>query len=252
MKNSFLRTFGPSLTIGLNDEDVGAGSGGGDGSGGAPGGEPPPVVEKPAEGAAGGAAGDAAAKAAEGAKAAEAVKAAAAELGKSYEKWDPKLPEGMPFDKARFGDYRKLFSENGIKPEVGQKLVDAFANGELGRLKQIAEGMSKERAGWQTSLKTDKELAGEDGKGLDKTMATARRAMQKFATPEFRKLLASSGLEGHPEMVRLLSRAGGLMKEDGTAGETRSSGKGPEKTTEQKMKARYNNPTSQEMFNREG
>lgn len=256
MKNSFLRALVPLLSIGLND-DPPAESGGSEGApgdagaeGGSQGGDQPKAEpEKPPEG------GDK--KPAEGDKkpaddaaakktATDAATKASAELAKSYEGWKPKLPEGMPFDEKGFAQYSKTFAELGLKPEQSQKLVDLFAGAEMGRIKSVAEGLQKEVAGYEKALKSDPELAGKDGKQLEQTMRDGKRAMMKFASPKLREVLANSGLDKHPEMIRAFARAGKGIAEDNTK-DSRAGGKGPELTKAQKLAARY--PNSPELHN---
>lgn len=251
--NIALRHLLPLLTISLNEggTEGGGGGGGGEGEGGG-------------EGAAGeGSSGDGKGAGSNApppptdddkaftTKLEAKLKGERETNAKAFEAWKPKLPENMPFDEKGFGDYRKLFIEAGLKPEQAQKFVDAFAGAELGRLKTVAEGLKAEEATWSKTLLSDKELAGE---GSDaerkahlegKTMPAAARAMNKLATKEFREVLRKSGLERHPEMIRLMARAGAGITEDTTSG-SRSSGKGPEPTAKQKLQARY--PNSKEMF----
>jgi hypothetical protein len=253
--NFATRALLPLLSISLNDGETG-GSGGGAGEGGAGDGGSSGDGKGAASNDAGGkaeaegadkagAAGDDAAKKA----ASDAASKATAELSKSYESWKPTLPKDMPFDEKGFGDFRKAFIEAGLKPEGAQKLVDAFATAELGRLKQVAEGLKAERTGWDTKVRGDKELAGEDGKQLEQTAAAGRKAMQKFATPEFRKLLADTGLEAHPEMLRLMSRIGKGLAEDKTDTARSSGGGKKDPSPKDKLKARYDHPSSAELFN---
>jgi hypothetical protein len=246
-----LRALLPLLSISLNEDAGGApppaGGGGevpdgdgssGEGSGANSSGQP----DKDAAGAGGSGSDDAAKKAAADALAA---------LTKSYDTWKPTLPKDMPFDEKGFGDFRKLFIEAGVKPEVAQKFVDAFAGAELGRLRQVAAGLKAEEAEWVKAIESDKELAGEGTPEQRRafiegtTMANAAKAMQKLATPGFRELLKKSRLERHPEMIRTMARIGAGMAEDTTAG-SKTAGKGPDATPEQRLKSRY--PNSKEMF----
>lgn len=240
----------PLLTIDLTEGGEAGGSGGGDGGAGGAGGEGADgKAASSGDGKGDSSSGDAAAAAAaaakggaagDDAKAAEAAKAATAELTKSYEKWEPKLPKGIPFDAKGFGDFRQAFIEAGLKPEQSQKLVDVFAKAELGRLQKVAAELQKESAGWADSLKSDMELAGKNGEKLDATTKAATRAMQKLATPAFRALLKSSGLQSHPEMIRIMARAGAGMAEDST-GSSKAAGKGAEKSPAEKAKSRWPN-----------
>mgnify|MGYP000700477353 CR=1 FL=1 len=44
--------------------------------------------------------------------------------------------------------------------------------------------------------------------------AVAKKALDTFGTPEFRTLLNESGLGNHPEMIRMMFRAGKAISED--------------------------------------
>lgn len=252
--NFATRALLPLLSISVNDADPADGSGGGDGGtaddgkGGADGGEQADG-KKAADASAGdgkGADAEAAKKAAADTAAKDAATKATAELTKSYESWKPTLPKDMPFDEKGFGDFRKTFIGLGLKPEQSQKLVDAFANAELGRLKAVAEGLQAEQVKLDKAVRADKELAGEDGKLLEQTAALARKAMNKFATPELRALLNDSRLATHPEMLRLMSRVGKGLAEDKTDGAREGGGK-REPTAKDRNRARYDHPTSAEL-----
>lgn len=246
----------PLLSIDLNDAGEGGGSGGGGGEAGGDGGEGGAAKGAPGDGKAGqggegaGTADDKQAKGkepgADTAAAEKAAKEARATLGKSYEKWEPKLPKGMPFDAQAFGDFREAFVEAGLKPEQAQKLVDVFAKGELGRMQAVAAELKREEEGWSTALKNDKELAGENGDKLEASKAAATRAMNKLATPAFRKLLEQSRLARHPEMIRIMARAGAGMAEDSTSS-SKGGSKSADKSPAQKAKSRW--PNSPELHN---
>lgn len=251
--NFALRKLFPLLSISLTDTDVDTTSSGGDGGTADTGTEADTGAQADGKAAADATDADAKAETKTDTKAPDTkakpdpkVEAAAA-LSKSYEGWKPKLPEGLPFNEKEFGDFSKTFIEQGIKPEQAQVLVDTFAKAELARLHSVAESIKAEQKAWDLKVRNDKELAGEDGKGLDVTARAGRAAMQKFATPELRSLLDSSGLSGHPEMLRLMSRVGKTLKEDSTATST-TAGSGKQLTERQKLAARYNHPSSKSLF----
>lgn len=260
--NFATRALLPLLSINLNEGADESGSGGGEG-GGADGGssgdgkgadsskadegekKPPPADDPAAKAAA------AEADKAFNTKLEAKLKTERESNAKAYESWKPTLPKDMPFDEKGFGDFRKAFIEAGIKPESAQKLVDAFAGAELGRLKQIAEGLKAERVEWDKTVRADKELAGEGtqaerDKALEATAAAGRKAMLKHATPGFRKLLKDTGLESHPEMLRFAARVGKGLAEDKTDGAREGGGK-RDASPKERLKARYDHPTSKEL-----
>ena len=64
---------------------------------------------------------------------------------------------------------------------------------------------------WAETSKADKEFGGEK---LGENLAIAKTALDKFATPEFTKLLNDTGLGNHPEVLRVFYRAGKAISAD--------------------------------------
>ena len=73
------------------------------------------------------------------------------------------------------------------------------------------EQIAKARNEWADTSRADKEFGGEK---LAENLATAKKAMDAFATPELRTLLDESGLGNHPEVIRMFYRTGKAMSED--------------------------------------
>lgn len=74
-----------------------------------------------------------------------------------------------------------------------------------------AEQIQAVRTEWADTSRADKEFGGDK---LGESLATAKKAMDAFATPELRTLLDESGLGNHPEVIRLFYRTGKAMSED--------------------------------------
>lgn len=144
--------------------------------------------------------------------------------------WEPKLPEGVELDGEQLKGYRALAKEIGLKPEHAQKLLDFH----LGNLSAQTKAQEEERAGWRKALEADKEIGGAN---LEKNQALAAKAMQKFATPEFKEFLEKSGMGDHPEMARMFIKLGQALGEDSVAGAA-TSGAGPN-TEEATLRAMY-------------
>lgn len=70
-------------------------------------------------------------------------------------------------------------------------------------------------ADWETQTKTDKEIGGDK---FEASMASANKAIDQFASPDFRKFLDDTGLGNHPEMARMLSKIGQAISEDSFVG----------------------------------
>ena len=67
------------------------------------------------------------------------------------------------------------------------------------------------RAGWFEASKSDKEFGGDK---LEANLGIAKKALDTFGTPELNKLLVSTGLGNHPELIRLMFKAGKALSED--------------------------------------
>lgn len=153
---------------------------------------------KPAEGDA--AAQEAAAKA--------AAEAAAAATPVEY---DIKLPEGMA--KGELVEDLKAFAkEKGLTNEDAQKLADLGVKQAQGFVAQLAEAQKTQTAEWAAATTADKDIGGDK---LPENLAVAKKALDNFGTPEFKKLLNDSGLGNHPEIVRFMVKAGKAISEDG-------------------------------------
>ncbi len=64
---------------------------------------------------------------------------------------------------------------------------------------------------WVAKAKADPELGGDK---FDANLAVAKKAMDRFATPEFKAYLNETGLGNHPEMLRMLFKTGQAISED--------------------------------------
>lgn len=122
--------------------------------------------------------------------------------------YDWKLPDGVEFDQGgleAFGEFAK-----------GAGLNNEQANALLGRLAPaIAERQQAAHVemvkGWVDAAQADTEIGGPN---LAQNVAVAKKAMDKFGTPELSKLLDETGLGNHPEIVRAFYRAGKAISED--------------------------------------
>ncbi len=64
---------------------------------------------------------------------------------------------------------------------------------------------------WADDAKADKEIGGDKWTG---TVSDAQRAINKLGTPALKEYLNASGGGNHPELIRILAKAGALLKED--------------------------------------
>lgn len=119
-----------------------------------------------------------------------------------------KAPEGKQFDAEVLGTYTEAAKALGLKVDAAQTLLDKVAPVlEARQAQQIAEV----RTQWESATKADKEIGGDK---LATSLATAKKALDAFGSPELRQLLESTGLGNHPEIVRAFAKAGSAISED--------------------------------------
>jgi hypothetical protein len=126
--------------------------------------------------------------------------------------------EGAP-EKYEFKDADKMdskvleaFSESAkeanLTQEAAQKLLDKVAPALQARTQEQVKQVHQQ---WTEASTNDKEFGGEK---LKENLGVARKALDQLGTPELRTFLDASGLGSHPEVIRLLWKAGKAISED--------------------------------------
>lgn len=123
------------------------------------------------------------------------------------------LPQGGNPDLAQYEAQTKaLAKELGLSKEAAQKIVQRdLAMKEEGE-RRILEVVEQQRHAWAEQTKADTEVGGSN---LERSIGDARAVLDKFATPAFKKEITESGYGNNVELIRLLSRIGKVMREDG-------------------------------------
>ena len=123
------------------------------------------------------------------------------------------LPQGGSPDLAQYEAQTKaLAKELGLSKEAAQKIVQRdLAMKEEGE-RRITEVVEQQRQAWAEQTKADTEVGGSN---LERSIGDARTVLDKFATPAFKKEITESGYGNNVELIRLLSRIGKVMREDG-------------------------------------
>lgn len=170
------------------------------------------------------------AKAAADAKVAADAKAA---LG-APDKYEFKAPEGAAaYDSGLIAAFEAGAKEANLPQDAAQKLLDTMSP----KIQEIqAAQVTAIRTGWAEASKSDKEFGGEN---LGANLAVAKKALDTFGTPELNKLLVSTGLGSHPEMIRLMFKAGKALSED-----TFVAGTGPGRSTVSAASILYDKPST--------
>jgi hypothetical protein len=128
-------------------------------------------------------------------------------------------PEGHEFDPHTLAAFSDVAKELNLPQESAQKVLDKM--GPAMAEKQAAQ-MEQATAEWASSSSSDKEFG---GAALEQNMDVAKKALDAFGTPELRTLLNETGLGNHPEIIRVLYRAGKAISEDTFVG--RAGGNAP-------------------------
>ena len=136
------------------------------------------------------------------------------------EKYEFKAPEGREFSPEVIGAFSEVAKELNLSEADAQKVIDKIAPAFAARQTEVLEAA---RVQWETDAKADKEFGGDK---LTENMAVAKKALDKFGTPELRELLNTSGLGNHPEIIRAFYRAGKAISEDKFVGGNPSPGDG--------------------------
>lgn len=119
--------------------------------------------------------------------------------------------EGKALDTELADDIKATAKELGLTQSQAQKLADlALKRTESAQSKQ-AEMLAQARDEWAGQAKADKEFGGD---AIEANLATARKALDTFGTPELKALLNESGLGNHPEVIRFFYRSGKAISED--------------------------------------
>ena len=124
------------------------------------------------------------------------------------EKYEFSAPEGVTLDPAVVGSLSEVAKDLNLSQESAQKLVDKMAPAIAAQQAESARALTEQ---WREQATADKEYGGAK---LAENMALAQKAMDAFATPEFKALLNQTGLGNHPEVVRVLYRAGKAISDD--------------------------------------
>jgi hypothetical protein len=132
------------------------------------------------------------------------------EAGKATapDKYEFSAPEGVTYDDTVIAQFSEVAKELNLPQDAAQKVLDKVAP--VIRARQ-AEAIEAARTEWAEAAKVDKEFGGEK---LDENLGLAKKALDKFGSPELRTLLNESGLGNHPEVIRLMVRAGKAISED--------------------------------------
>ena len=124
---------------------------------------------------------------------------------------DFKFPEGVTQTADELASAHSLFKELDLTQDAAQRYIDhQWKN--LTQAQAAAKKAEADRlAEWDNAAKSDKEIGGDN---FDKSVATARIALNKLGGEAASKFFTDNNLIRHPEVIRLLSKVGAQLKED--------------------------------------
>lgn len=137
------------------------------------------------------------------------------------ETYEFKAAEGAELDPTVIEQFSTVARELDLTQDKAQLLLDKM--GPVIASRQ-AEQIQAIQTQWANEARTDKEFGGDK---LNENLATAKKALEAFGSPELRTLLNDSGLGNHPEFIRLLYRAGSKISEDQLVPGTKAAGHAP-------------------------
>ncbi len=124
------------------------------------------------------------------------------------EKYEFKLGEGQELDPDVQSTFEATARELNLPQEAAQKLVETMAPKIQAAQKAVFDRVQTE---WETTAKADKEYGGKD---FAANLSVAKAALDRFGSPELKTFLNESGLGNHPEMVRMMFKAGKAISPD--------------------------------------
>ena len=116
------------------------------------------------------------------------------------EVYEFKAAEGQTFDPEFVKSYSEVARELNLTQEAAQTMIDKV--GPVLAQQQAAQ-IAQVRNDWAEASKVDAEFGGAK---FNENLAIAKQSIDKFATPEFKKMLDDTGLGNHPEWIRYCYR----------------------------------------------
>lgn len=129
---------------------------------------------------------------------------AATPVETAWEAYEIKAPEGVAVNEAQLKEFTAFANELKIPKDKAEAFSNAFAQ------KQI-EAVQTQIAAWREEARTDPELGGPK---FDENMGVAKKALKKFGGDEVLKVLETTGLGNHKEILRWAYRVGKAMSDD--------------------------------------
>lgn len=144
-----------------------------------------------------------------------------------------KLPDGIKQDPTTMAEFAEFAKTNNLTQAQAQQVAELGAKMMQRNLDTQVENIKAAGIEWSKQSTADKEFGGEK---LGENLSVAKRAVDKFASADLKKLLGNydpkdnpmgTGLGNHPEFIRAFFNIGKTISEDsvvtGGSGKTTAS-----------------------------
>ncbi len=136
-----------------------------------------------------------------------------------YDYSDVQLPENYCYDENLLNEFNELAGKYNLSQKsanelmsMAVKLTQCMSNNFS---KTMAEQQRQQTENYKHNLINDREIGGAN---FERTMRTANIAYTQFADEEVQNLLAQTGLNCHPKVVRMFYDIGRRMQNDSVYG----------------------------------
>lgn len=129
---------------------------------------------------------------------------------------DFKLPEEVKLDGTMMEKFTGIAKGLNLPQDKAQELVDLGAEMAKGFGAQFEQSVADLKQKFADDLKNDTDLGGE---AMEENVAIADKGLEAYGTEALRELLKDTGLDRHPEMVRVFHKIGKLVAEDADGGD---------------------------------
>lgn len=119
-------------------------------------------------------------------------------------------PEGLVLDQAMATGFVGLINKYGIPRDAVAELAKLQFDSEQARSVKEGEKWTEVQNEWRKQAEADPAIGGSK---LPETLATVGRFMATYGDDEARAAFDLTGAGNHPAIVRMLAKAGALLKE---------------------------------------
>lgn len=137
----------------------------------------------------------------------------------SYDFKDVKLPDGMELDEELTNEFSGIAKEMGLSQVKANKFMDMGVKLSTKIQEKMTEAfqnsLENQKQAYKTMLNSDPEIGGAN---LKQSLVEANVAYEKFVNNEAANLLASTGLNNHPAIVKVFREIGKQIKDDSITG----------------------------------